>query len=49
MGLMLGGLLDLDALVYDCASDRVYEFLFLAAPLPLEGAVGAPVNPLVLK
>ena len=36
--------LDLEAL----ARDRVYEFLFIAAPLKLRGGTGAPLRPLAL-
>jgi kynurenine formamidase len=49
MGMMLGELFDLDALAHDCHRDGIYEFLFVAAPLPFERAVGAPVNPLAIK
>jgi hypothetical protein len=27
----------------------VYEFLLVAPPLPITGAVGSPVNPIALK
>jgi len=30
------------------ADDRQYEFLFVAAPLPLTAAVGSPINPLAI-
>lgn len=30
------------------AEDRVYEFLFMVAPLPLTSGVGSPVNPLAI-
>src|SRR5436853_281941 len=49
MGLLVGEIFDLDALAADCARDRVYEFLFVAPPLPITGAVGSPVNPLAIK
>jgi hypothetical protein len=32
-----------------CAADGVHEFLLVAAPLPVTGAVGAPVNPIAVK
>jgi hypothetical protein len=35
----------LDALAADCAADGVHEFWLTAAPLPITGAVGSPVNP----
>jgi kynurenine formamidase len=49
MGLMVGEIFDLEALAQDCASDGRYEFLFVAPPLPITGAVGSPVNPLAIK
>jgi hypothetical protein len=36
-------------LAADCAADGVFEFLLTAAPLPVTGAVGAPVNPIAVK
>ncbi|MGY1700989.1 cyclase family protein [Geodermatophilus sp. SYSU D00766] len=49
IGLFLGELWDLDALAADCAADGVWEFSLTAAPLPVTGAVGAPVNPIAVK
>jgi kynurenine formamidase len=49
IGLFLGEMWDLDALAADCASDGVYEFWLTAAPLPITGAVGSPVNPIAVK
>ena len=49
MGLLIGEMWDLDALAADCAEDGVYEFFLSAAPLPITGAVGSPVNPLAVK
>jgi hypothetical protein len=40
---------DLEALATDCAADGRYAFFFVAAPLPITGAVGSPVNPLAIK
>ncbi len=40
---------DLDLLAADCAADCVYEFLLAAAPLPITGAVGSPINPIAVK
>ena len=45
----IGEMWDLDALAEDCAADGVYEFLLAAAPLPITGAVGSPINPLAIK
>ncbi|GGY33296.1 cyclase family protein [Streptomyces djakartensis] len=49
MGLLIGEMWDLDALAADCADDGVYEFWLTAAPLPITGAVGSPVNPIAVK
>jgi kynurenine formamidase len=49
VGLMVGEMFDLEALADDCASDRVYELLLVAAPLPVTGAVGAPAVPIAIK
>jgi kynurenine formamidase len=49
MGLTLGEIFDLEALAASCADDGRYSFLFSAAPLPITGAVGSPINPLALK
>ena len=45
MGLVQGQNLHLDDLAADCAADGQYDFLLVATPLPLTGAVGAPVAP----
>ncbi|MFI9583751.1 cyclase family protein [Streptomyces sp. NPDC052236] len=49
MGLLIGEMWDLDTLASDCAADGVYEFWLTAAPLPITGAVGSPVNPIAVK
>ena len=49
MGLSIGEIWDLDALAEDCAESGVYEFLLVAGPLPVTGAVGAPLNPIAIK
>lgn len=49
MGMMLGEMWDAEALAADCAQDKVYEFMLVAQPLLLPGAVGSPVNPLAIK
>lgn len=49
IGLFLGEMWDLEALADDCAADGVYEFWLTAAPLPITGAVGSPVNPIAVK
>ena len=49
IGLFLGEMWDLDGLAADCARDGVYDFWLTAAPLPITGAVGSPVNPIAVK
>lgn len=49
MGLLVGEIFDLEALADDCAADGRYEFLVSAAPLPITGGVGSPVNPVAIK
>ena len=49
MGLLIGEMWDLDALATHCAADGRYEFWLTAAPLPITGSVGSPVNPIAVK
>ncbi len=49
IGLFIGELWDFEALAADCTADGVWEFFLVAAPLPVTGAVGAPVNPIAVK
>ena len=49
MGMPLGEFWDLEVLAEDCVRDGVYEFMLVAPPLPIAGAVGSPVNPLAVK
>ena len=49
MGLLVGEIFDLEALAADCAADGRYDFLLTAAPLPITGGVGSPVNPVAIK
>ncbi|MEU2608313.1 cyclase family protein [Streptomyces albus] len=49
IGLLIGEMWDPEALAADCADDGVYEFWLTAAPLPVTGAVGSPVNPIAVK
>jgi kynurenine formamidase len=49
MGLTQGQNWHLDDLAADCARDSQYDFLLVATPLPLTGAVGAPVAPTAIK
>lgn len=48
-GIHLGEDWYLEELAADCAEDGRYEFLLVAAPLPITGAVGSPVNPQAIK
>jgi kynurenine formamidase len=48
-GVLVGEIFDLEALAEDCAADGVYEFFFVAPPLPITGAVGSPINPQAIK
>lgn len=49
MGIPFGEIWDLQAIGEDCAADGVYEFLLSAAPLPITGGAGSPVNALAIK
>ena len=33
----------------ELAKDKVYEFLFVALPLPLKGGTASPIHPLAIK
>jgi len=39
----------LKELADDCDEDKVYEFLFVAPPLPVTKACGSPINPQAIK
>jgi kynurenine formamidase len=49
MGMMLGEMWNLEDLGSACAADGRYEFLLVAAPLLVTGAVGSPINPVAVK
>lgn len=49
LGITMGEIFNLRELSIDCADDGVYEFLFCAPSLPITGAVGSPINPMILK
>jgi kynurenine formamidase len=49
MGLAQGQNWALDELAADCARDGQHDFLLVATPLPLTGAVGGPVAPTAIK
>ena len=48
MGMILGENFELDALAEACAAAGRWEFFFAAAPLPIRGGVGGPVNPVAV-
>jgi kynurenine formamidase len=49
LGVALTEIADLEQLAADCAEDRQYAFLYVAAPLKVAKAAGTPVNPVVIK
>lgn len=49
MGLFVGEIWDLEELAADCANDGTYEFMLVAPPLRITGAVGSPTNPQAIK
>jgi len=48
-GMPLGELWDLDELASECATDGVYEFMLVSAPLYVPGGVGSPANAYAIK
>jgi kynurenine formamidase len=48
MGLTIGELWALDDIAAACAAAGRWEFLLSAAPLPITGAVGSPINPVAI-
>jgi hypothetical protein len=40
---------DMERLAEDCAADSVYEFMLVAPPLNITGAVGSPLTPIAIK
>ena len=49
LGITVCEMLYLQDLAEACADDGIYEFLYAASPLNIEGGAGAPVNPVVVK
>jgi kynurenine formamidase len=49
IGLFIGEMWAPDELAAACAADGRYDFLLVAAPLPITGAVGSPVNPIAIR
>ena len=48
-GLLLGGNFGLDELSRACKEDGRYEFLFVAAPLPIVADHRVPTHPVAIK
>lgn len=48
-GMAIGEMWQLTGLSADCANDHVYECLFTAAPLNIQGGTGSPPNALAIK
>ncbi len=49
LGITLTEIADLELLAEDCAADKQYAFLYVAAPLKVAKGSGSPVNPVVIK
>lgn len=49
LGMAVGELFDLEGLAEDCAANRVYEGLFVSAPMNYPGGSGSPSNALAIK
>ncbi|WP_040795801.1 cyclase family protein [Nocardia higoensis] len=49
LGVVFVEMADLECLAADCAADGVWDFLFIAAPMRVARAAGAPVNPVAVK
>jgi kynurenine formamidase len=49
MGMPIGEMFDLDHLATRCRQDGRWDFLLSAAPLPIVGGVGGPVNPVAIR
>jgi len=48
IGLFIGEMWDFDALAAECAATGQYDFWLTAAPIPVTGAVGSPLNPIAV-
>lgn len=48
IGLTIGEMWNLEALAAACADRGRWDFLLSAAPLPITGAVGSPINPVAI-
>ena len=48
-GMAIGEMFQLSPLAADCGADGIYEFLFVGAPLNVQGGTGSPPNALAIK
>ena len=48
LGIVMGELFDLDVLAARCAARGRYDFLFVAAPLPVPGGLSSPANAMAI-
>jgi kynurenine formamidase len=48
MGLTFGEIFDLERLATVAHERNRFDFFFVAAPLPITGAVGSPINPIAI-
>ncbi len=49
LGVVFTEICDLELLADDCAADGRHSFMYVAAPIKIHGATGAPVNPVAIK
>ncbi|WAC53519.1 cyclase family protein [Gordonia sp. SL306] len=49
IGLYIGEMWNLDGLAAACRADGRFEFMLVAPPLPITGAVGSPINPMAIR
>ncbi|MFQ5897682.1 MAG: cyclase family protein [Candidatus Methylomirabilia bacterium] len=49
LGLTIGELFWFEELAGVCATERSWEFLFVAQPLRITGGIGSPINPLAIR
>ena len=49
LGLFIGEMWNFETLADAAAADGRYDCMLTAAPLPITGAVGSPVNPIAVR
>jgi kynurenine formamidase len=49
LGIALTEICDLESLAAACAEDGRWDFFYVAAPLKIHRATGAPVNPVAVR